>query len=251
MSGILHEMRASARRRLAELPVGEPGSGDPDAFPGALRGRTSLSVIAEVKRASPSRGPLALDADAVAQARRYVDAGAAAVSVLTEPTRFGGSLADLEAVVASVDAPVLMKDFVIDPEQVRAGALLGAGAVLVIRRMLDDGLLQEILDACVRYSVAPFFEAHDADEIADGVSRGVPVIGANNRDLDTLAIDTSTADRLLESVPADRVAVAESGYLEPVDVRPLIGRCDAVLVGSALMTHKDPGAFIREVSACR
>ena len=80
MSGILQEMRASARRRLAELPVGEPAAGDPDAFPGALRGRTSLSVIAEVKRASPSRGPLALDADAVAQARRYVDAGAAAVS---------------------------------------------------------------------------------------------------------------------------------------------------------------------------
>lgn len=251
MSGVLEEMRASARSRLAELPQGEPGGGDPSAFPGALRGRASLSVIAEIKRASPSRGALAPDADAVAQACSYVDAGAAAVSVLTEPTRFGGSLADLEAVVSAVGAPVLMKDFVIDPEQVRAGALLGARAVLVIRRMLDDVQLAEILDACARYAVAPFFETHDATEIADGVARGVSVIGANNRDLDTLAIDTSMAAQLLDAIPADHVAVAESGYSEPRDVRPLLGRCDGVLIGSALMTHGDPGAFIREVVACR
>ncbi|NRA97057.1 MAG: indole-3-glycerol-phosphate synthase [Planctomycetes bacterium] len=251
MSGVLDEMRASARRRLADLPGGEPGVGDGEAFPAALRGRASLSVIAEVKRASPSRGALAPDADAAAQARVYVDAGAAAVSVLTEPTRFGGSLDDLEAVVSAIHAPVLMKDFIIDPEQVRAGALLGARAVLVIRRMLDDVALSEILDACERYAVAPFFETHDGAEVADGVARGVPVIGVNNRDLDTLAINTSTATELLDGVPEDRVAVAESGYLKPEGVRPLLGRCDAVLVGSALMTHGDPGAFIREVVACR
>lgn len=251
MSGVLEEMRASARRRLAGLPRGEPGPGDRTVFPNALRGREAVSVIAEVKRASPSRGALAPDADAVVQARSYVAAGAAAVSVLTEPTRFGGALADLEAVVQALDAPVLMKDFVIDPDQVRAAALLGARAVLVIRRMLDDRALDEILDACRRYGVAPFFETHDAEEVADGVARGVPVIGANNRDLDTLAIDTSTAPELLKAVPQDRVSVAESGYLVPADVSPLVGQCDAVLVGSALMTGGDPGAFIREVVACR
>ena len=249
MSGVLEEMRASAAGRLKDLPRGAPPRRDPTTFVAALRGRSTLSVIAEVKRRSPSRGDLRPSADAPAQAAVYAGAGARAISVLTEPTRFGGSLADLEAVVARVDTPVLMKDFVIDPEQVRVGALLGAAAVLVIRRMLDDDALSEILAACADYGVAPLFETHDAGEVASGIDLGVPVIGVNNRDLDTLAIDTDAAPRLLEPVPADRVVVAESGYLTPEDVRPLHRRCDAVLVGSALMTHDAPDEFIEEVAS--
>ncbi|MAG57518.1 MAG: indole-3-glycerol phosphate synthase [Planctomycetes bacterium] len=248
--GLLEDMIASARSRIRALPAGDPSPRDSDVFADALRGRDRLSVIAEVKRSSPSRGALAPRADAVAQARRYVDAGAAAVSVLTEPTRFGGSLDDLETVANAVSAPVLMKDFVVDPEQVRAGALLGARAVLVLRRLLDASVTGEILDACRTYGVAALFECHHSDEVDDAIARGAPVIGVNNRDLDSLEIDLDRAPRLLERMPADRVAIAESGYLQPAQCAGLVGRCDAVLVGSALMTHDDPGAFIREVTSC-
>lgn len=251
MSGVLEQMRASALARLSDLPKGEPRPGDPDRFVTALAGRERISVIAEVKRKSPSRGDLRPDADAPAQAARYAAAGAAAVSVLTEPTRFGGQLDDLAGVVGRVQIPVLMKDFIISPEQVRVGALLGASAVLVIRRMLDDGQLGEILSAAADYGVSTLFETHDEAEVRSGIDVGARVIGVNNRDLDTLEIDTSAAPRLLAPVPNDRVVVAESGYLSPADVRPLHGSCDAVLVGSALMTHDAPERFIEEVSSWR
>jgi len=248
LSGILEEMRRSAEQRLKDLPGGEPGRGDGSVFPDALRGRERLSVIAEVKRSSPSEGALKPGADAVAQASLYAGAGAAAVSVLTEPTRFGGALSDLEQVAAAVDIPVLMKDFVIDPDQVRAGALLGARAVLVIARLLDEVALDEILHACDSYGVAPFFETHDAVEAEAGCERAVPVIGVNNRDLDTLEIDLGNARRLLGDLPREVVTVAESGYVTVEDARDMIGRCDAILVGTALMRDGDPGAFIRGVS---
>ncbi|MDP6928572.1 MAG: indole-3-glycerol-phosphate synthase [Planctomycetota bacterium] len=243
----LEEIATATRARLADLPSGNPVKGRAGRLIEALRGRESLSVIAEVKRRSPSRGELAPFADAVAQARRYQEGGASAISVLTEPSRFGGSLDDLQAVAAAVDVPVLMKDFLIDPEQVRVGALLGASACLLIVRMLSGGQLDEMLAACSDHGLDALVECHDVDEVDRAVRSRAVVLGINNRDLDTLEVDTRRASELLPRVPASAVAVAESGYLLPTDTHRLRGECDAVLIGSALMSTDTPEAFLAEV----
>lgn len=251
MSSVLDRIVASTRERLSSLPRGEPRGPRPDGrFVEALRGRDRISVIAEVKRKSPSRGALAPTAKAPAQAARYESAGAAAVSVLTEPTYFGGDFQDLVDVGDAVALPLLMKDFVVDPEQVRVAALLGASAVLALLRIVDDPALDEILAACRTYGVEPLMECHDEAEVARALARDVTVIGVNNRDLGDLEIDRQNAVRLLPRIGAEHVGIAESGYLEPGDVAEVRSLCDAVLVGSALMTREDPETFIREVSRC-
>lgn len=245
----LKEIVASSRARLTDLPRAVPEPGERGRLAGVLRGRARLSVIAEVKRASPSAGPLRPGADAVARARDYVEGGAAAVSVLTEPTRFGGDLEDLWRVAAAVPVPVLMKDFLIDPEQVRVGRLLGADGVLLIVRLLHGALLDEMVAAAWEWGVDTLVECHDEAELERALGVGAELVGINNRDLDTFKVDTSRAPRLLRGVPAGVVAVAESGYDSPASVRTLEGLCDGVLVGSALMRCEDPAEFLREVCA--
>ncbi len=169
------------------------------------------------------------------------------MSVLTEPTRFGGSYDDLSRAALTTEAPVLMKDFVVDAAQVREAARLGARAVLLILRCLSRDDLSELVSACNHYGLTPFLECHDRSEIERALAYGSAVIGANNRDLETLAIDRTLAPRLLAEVPRDRVTVAESGYETGADVRDVRGVADAVLIGSALMTSKDPAALIREI----
>lgn len=247
MTGLVEDLVRSARERARAIAVREPErrpSGP--SLEAVLRGKSRLDVIAEFKRRSPSFGAIA-DPDLRAQVRRYHRAGAAAISVLTEPTRFGGSFDDLARAADSVEAPVLMKDFVVDPKQVREAARLGARGVLLILRCLSEGDLEELVSACCDYGLTPLLECHRPSEIERALLHETAVIGANNRDLETLEIDRSLAPRLLARVPSHRVAVAESGYEKAEDVRGLRGLADAVLVGGALMKHDDPAKLIGEI----
>jgi indole-3-glycerol phosphate synthase len=244
---LVKDLVRHARERASRIPLREPeGKPSGRSFEAVLRGKERLEVIAEFKRRSPSRGAIA-EPDLGAQVGRYADAGAAAVSVLTEPTRFDGSYDDLALAARSVAVPVLMKDFVVDPAQVREAARLGARSVLLILRCLSESELDELVSACAHYRLTPLLECHSESEIERALVHERAVIGANNRDLETLAVDRELAPRLLARVPLDRVVVAESGYESAEDVRDLRGVADAVLVGSALMRHRDPGALIREI----
>jgi indole-3-glycerol phosphate synthase len=141
-----------------------------------------------------------------------------------------------------------MKDFVVDPAQVKAAARLGAGAVLLIVRCLEPAQLRELGSACRQYGLVPLVECHDVAELERGLTVEQAVLGINNRNLDTLAIDRNVALRLVDQVPEDRIVVAESGYEVPEHTRPIRGRFDGVLIGSALMMRDDPAAFLREVT---
>jgi indole-3-glycerol phosphate synthase len=249
--GLVEELVRSARERARRIVVREPeGKPSGPSLPVVLRGKHCLDVIAEFKRKSPSLGAIA-EPDIDEQVRRYEEAGAAAISVLTEPTRFGGSYEDLSRAVHSVEAPVLMKDFVVDPVQVREAARLGARAVLLILRCLSEADLDELVSACAHYGLTPLLECHRASEIEKALRHDAAVLGANNRDLETLEIDRALAPRLLAEVPGDRVAVAESGYEKAEDVRGLRGLADAVLVGSALMRHQDPAKLVKLIGEIR
>ncbi|MGH9459598.1 MAG: indole-3-glycerol phosphate synthase TrpC [Vicinamibacteria bacterium] len=244
---VLDELVAAARERVKDLPNREPRELPRGVTLGdALRGKDRLKVIAEFKQASPSAGSIA-QRDPAAQVRLYAEAGAAAVSVLTEPSRFGGSFDDLQQAVEAVGVPVLMKDFVVDAAQIRMAACLGARGVLLIARCLSDAQLRELASTCRGYGLGALVECHDAEEVSRALALPEVVIGVNNRDLDTFEIRRDLAPRLLRDLPSDRVAVAESGYLKPRDTVELRGVADAVLIGSALMKDRDPGAFIRGV----
>jgi indole-3-glycerol phosphate synthase len=203
-------------------------------------------VIAEFKRKSPSQGSMGAP-ELAEQVRRYESAGASAISILTEPARFGGSYEDLTRAAEAVSVPLLMKDFVVDPLQVGEAARLGASAVLLILRCLSDGELDELVSACAAHRLTPLLECHRESEIEKALSHPNAVLGVNNRDLETLGIDRGIAPRLLARVPADRVAVAESGYESAREADEVRGLADAVLVGSALMRRPDPETLIREI----
>jgi indole-3-glycerol phosphate synthase len=244
---VLDELVAAARERAKSLPAREPMAKPGGCrFDDALRGKDRMKVIAEFKQASPSLGDIA-EVDAASQVRRYVRAGAAAVSILTEPTRFKGSFSHLEEAARAVDVPVLMKDIVIDPAQVRIAAILGARAVLLIARCLSSTELDELTDACNSYGVVPLVECHDASEVERALEIDDAVIGVNNRNLETLSVDRNLAPRLLRRIPPHRVAVAESGYQRVIDIEEIRGLADAVLIGSALMKTDDPERFIKDV----
>jgi indole-3-glycerol phosphate synthase len=245
--GLVDDLVLSARERARGIAVREPeGRPSGPSLEASLRGKHRLDVIAEFKRRSPSLGAIA-EPDLKEQVRRYEEAGAAAISVVTEPSRFGGSYDDLSRAVLSVEAPVLMKDFVVDPAQIREAARLGARAVLLILRCLSEGDLDELVSACAHYGLTPLLECHTPSEIEKALRHDSAVVGVNNRDLETLTIDRALSPRLLAEVLPDRVAVAESGYEKAEDVKSLRGLADAVLVGGALMRCSDPEKLIREI----
>lgn len=237
--------------RLEELAAAQPAALPLDR---ALRG-TGTRVIAEVKRASPSRGPIAEGIDAREVARDYLAAGAAAISVLTDGPFFQGSLADLAAVAALAHAdaeprPVLRKDFLLDPYQVVEARAHGADAVLLIVALLGGDLLVEMLDAVRDRGMQALVEVHDEAELGVAVAAGAPVIGVNNRDLRSFTVDLGTTERLALLVPADRVVVAESGIHGPADVRRLAAAgASAILVGESLMTAPDRRMSLRGLLA--
>ncbi len=207
------------------------------------------SVIAEVKRRSPSKGDLAQIADPAALARHYAAGGAAAISVLTEQRRFGGSLADLRAVRAAVDVPLLRKDFVVEPYQVLEARAAGADLVLLIVAALDDDALRRLHDLAGELGLTVLVEVHDEAEAARAVDLGAELVGVNARNLKTLDVDPETFGRLAPLVPPDRVLVAESGIGSPVDVKRYVAEgAGAVLVGEALVKDGDPEGAVRAMT---
>lgn len=244
---VLERLVRAAAARAERLAAG-PAPGAPErpapSFRNAVGGRDALSVIAEFKRKSPSAGSIR-DDDPGARARAYKEAGAAAVSVLTDPDAFGGSLEDLRAAAAASGLPILMKDFIVDAAQIRAGWASGASAVLLIVRCLDDARLRRLHREARSLGLDTLVEVHDAAELDRALALEDAIVGINNRDLDTLRTDRRRARDLLPRVPAGRIAVAESGYLEPEHLAELRGRADAVLIGTALMRAADPSAFLR------
>jgi indole-3-glycerol phosphate synthase len=204
-----------------------------------------LQVIAEIKRRSPSRGDLNMDIDPVAQALSYEKGGAAAISVLTEPEYFGGSLHDLRQVRAAVSLPVLRKDFIIDPRQVAESRVAGADALLLIVAGLDRGLLEELMSECESVGIEALVEAHNEAEAETAAAVGAQIIGVNNRDLSTFNTDLAIAERVAPLLPRDRTLVGESGVSTPAGAaRMATAGYDAILVGEALVTAADPAALI-------
>jgi indole-3-glycerol phosphate synthase/phosphoribosylanthranilate isomerase len=201
----------------------------------------------EVKRASPSEGMLREAADPAALARAYRGA-ADAVSVLIDTPFFGGSLADLQAVRAEFDGPVLAKDFVIDVRQVPEARIHGGDAVLVMLSVLDDEMAARVIAEARRLGMDALVEAHDEEEVRRAVALGAELIGINNRDLRTLTVDLAVTERLSGLVPADRLVVAESGISGRGDVERLSAHADAFLIGSALMKADDPALAARALA---
>ena len=238
---------AALERALAARPPSVP-------FAATLRGER-VRVIAEVKRASPSRGPIAPGVSAEAVARDYLAGGAAAISVLTDEPFFQGSLADLETVSRLAHAawpprPVLRKDFIVDPHQVAEARAHGADAVLLIVAALSDGSLRELMAAVRDYGLEALVEVHDEAELERALAAGAQVVGINNRDLRTFIVDLSVSERLAPLVPRDRVVVAESGIHSRADVERLAAvGVHAVLVGESLMTAPDRRAALEAL--CR
>jgi indole-3-glycerol phosphate synthase len=217
------------------------------SFAGALWSASPPAVIAEVKRSSPSAGAIA-EVDPAAQARAYEDAGAAAVSVLTESEHFGGSLADLRGVHLAVGIPVLRKDFLVHPAQVIESRVGGADAVLLIAAALSEPELSAMLATAEDLGLGALVEAHSDDDLDKALATDAKVVGVNARDLETLEVDVERALRTLRRVPVDRIALLESG----VSTREHVDRATAagargVLVGEALMRSSDPGAALRRL----
>jgi indole-3-glycerol phosphate synthase len=203
------------------------------------------SVIAEVKRASPSRGPIDTGLDPTALALEYGRGGAAAISVLTEPLHFRGSLEDLSAVRRVVEVPVLRKDFLVDPVQIWEARAAGADAVLLIVAALDDARLADLLVVTHATGMESLVEVHTEAEIERARAAGARVLGVNNRDLKTFEIDLSTAERLAPLVVGETVSVAESGIWTQADARRMRSAgYDAVLVGESLVRAPDRGALL-------
>jgi len=251
--GILGEIigrkRQDVAARLGHLPLADLRRRAPPTTRSlaAALARPGGRFIMEVKRASPSAGQLRADADPAALARAYRGA-ADAVSVLVDGPYFGGSYADLEAVRAAFDGPILAKDFVVDPRQVPEARLHGADAVLVMLSVLSDHAARAVMDEADRLGMDVLVEAHDAGEVRRAVALGAPLIGINNRDLRTLHVDLATTERLARLVPPDRVLVAESGISSRADVQRLSAHADAFLVGSSLMKAHSPAQAARALA---
>ena len=253
LDDIVAGVREDLARREADLPLSEllahladaPAPRDPMPH---FRARGS-SVIAEVKRRSPSKGDLADIPDPAVLASAYARGGAAAISVLTEERRFGGSLADLRAVRAAVDTPILRKDFIVETYQLVEPRAAGADLALLIVAALDDDTLRRLHDEAGELGLTVLVEVHDEAETERALALDAELIGVNSRNLKTLAVDNDTFGRLAPLVPDDRVLVAESGIFGPDDVARFVSEgARAVLVGEALVRDGDPEAAVRAMT---
>lgn len=249
---ILAGVREDVARRQAEIPlerIRELAAAMPpprDAY-AALR-RPGVGVIAEVKRSSPSKGQLAEIADPAELAGEYAGGGARCISVLTEGRWFGGSLADLAAVRAAVDIPVLRKDFVVSSYQVHEARAHGADLVLLIVAALEQNALVGLLERIESLGMTALVEVHDEDEADRALDAGAQVIGVNARNLRTLEVDRSVFERIAPGLPNSVVKIAESGVRGPHDlIRYASAGADAVLVGEGLVTQKSPREAVAEL----
>lgn len=249
--GFLSDHVRTVRQTLADRPLDEGAllaraAARPPArgFAAALGGHVP-ALIAEVKRASPSAGAIADDVDLVAQVVAYAAGGAAAISVLTEPRHFHGSLADLDAVRVAVDVPVLRKDFLVHPAQVIEARARGADAVLLITACLTDGELAAMLSVVRDLGMDALVETHADDELDRALASGAHVVGVNARDLETLEVDVARALERIGRIPPDRIAVFESGVRSRTDAQAAVDAgASAILVGEALMRAGDPRAAV-------
>jgi len=253
LDDIVAGVRIDLDRRRAVTPAAELRSAladvDPprDAMP-HFRSPGS-SVIAEVKRRSPSKGDLADIPDPAVLARAYAAGGAAAISVLTEERRFGGSLEDLRTVRSAVDTPLLRKDFIVEPYQLLEARAAGADLVLLIVAALDDDTLRRLHHEAGELGLTVLVEVHDEPETERAVALGADLIGVNARNLKTLVVEDATFGRLAPLVPDDRVLVAESGISHPADVERFVGEgARVVLVGEALVRDGDPETAVRAMT---
>jgi indole-3-glycerol phosphate synthase len=246
-------VRADLAEREAALPLADVRAAladvDPPRDPMPHFRAPGSSVIAEVKRRSPSKGDLADIPDPAVLAGEYAAGGAAAISVLTERRRFGGSLADLRAVRAAVDVPLLRKDFIVSTYQLVEARAAGADLALLIVAALPADELRRLHDEARELGLTVLVEVHDEHETERAVELGAELIGVNARNLKTLEIHADTFGRLAPLVPDDRVKVAESGIFSPADVERFVGEgARAVLVGEALVKDGDPQAAVRAMT---
>ncbi|MFC7457871.1 indole-3-glycerol phosphate synthase TrpC [Brachybacterium sp. GCM10030267] len=251
LDDIIAGVREDLEPRRAATPATELEQLARDAAPArdaraALRGDgTTMGLIAEVKRASPSKGALAEIPAPADLAAIYADSGASAISVLTEPRRFRGSLEDLDAVRARVDVPVLRKDFIVDPYQVLEARAHGADLVLLIVAALEDSLLRDLAELTAELGMQALIEAHTADELDRALALDADLLGVNARDLKTLDVHPDRAGDLLRRIPAGPLAIGESAVASVQDVEAYAAAgADAVLVGEALVTAGDPAAAV-------
>jgi indole-3-glycerol phosphate synthase len=246
---ILDEILRRTEKRVARLPADftEPAPRSHASLAGAIRNRNDGSaVIAEIKCASPSGGIIRRTVDIPMMARSLAGAGCVAISVLTEPHWFGGSVRDIAQVKDAVAVPVLRKDFIIDTRQVEETRALGADAVLLIAAVLKERL-SEFVDACFDAGLEPLVEVHNEAEVNYALATRAAIIGINNRDLATLAIDRSITRTLSPIIRSSgRLVVCESGMRSPDDVRELKPYCDAFLIGSSIMSHERPAKKLAE-----
>ena len=220
----------------------------PGAFTAALGRTDRVNVIAECKRRSPSRGVLRAEYDPVAIARAYAEAGAAAISVLTEPTFFDGSVEHLQAVRGAVAVPILRKDFIVSEYQLLEARAAGADAVLLIVAALRPIELKVLHDHAQQLALDVLVEVHNATELAIAIDVGAKIVGVNNRNLRTLEVDVNASEALIAQIPKDVVGVSESGLKSPSDVIRLRDRgYRAFLIGERFMTQPDPGGQLQHL----
>jgi indole-3-glycerol phosphate synthase len=258
MNDFLTDMIARRQKRIAG-EFGGLSAGDRERlaccsrpvrdFPAALVGRTDIAVIAEVKKASPSAGPIAPQCEASKQALHYQDGGAAAISVLTEPESFGGSFTDLSDVADAVDIPVLAKDFVVDPVQLFAARGHGADAALLMVSVLGEKTA-EYVDLATTLGLTPLVEVITAEELSIAFAAGARLVAVNNRNLHTLAVNTVAArDLVKRAADAGALVVSASGTHTRGDVEAAAkAGADAVLVGEALMREAFPEDLLEELT---
>lgn len=254
LEGIIAGVMEDLRVRESAVPMEEVkelalrASDAKDAV-SALRGSDgAVTIISEVKRSSPSKGELAAIPDPASLTSTYERGGASVVSVLTEGRRFGGSLADLDAVRAAVDIPVLRKDFIVTPYQIHEARAHGADLVLLIVAALEQPALVSLLERVRSLGMEALVEAHSRLEVLRALEAGASVIGVNARDLTTLEVDRHTIEQVIDVIPEDVVAVAESGVSNAHDVFEYAKwGADAVLVGEALVTSGNPLESIRDM----
>lgn len=250
IAGVMEDLRvresAVPMEEVKELALRAPDAKDAVSV---LRGSDgAVTIISEVKRSSPSKGELAAIPDPASLASTYERGGASVVSVLTEGRRFGGSLADLDAVRAAVDIPVLRKDFIVTPYQIHEARAHGADLVLLIVAALEQPALVSLLERVRSLGMEALVEAHSRLEVLRALEAGASVIGVNARDLTTLEVDRHTIEQVIDVIPEDVVAVAESGVSNAHDVFEYAKwGADAVLVGEALVTSGNPLESIRDM----
>jgi indole-3-glycerol phosphate synthase len=254
--GTLGRILEETRRRVTSIEGGlaalDPGSGPQRPSLGASLRSGNLAVIGEIKRKSPSKGVLKGDLDPAKQSKALERGGAAAISVLTEPTFFSGSLDDLAAVRSAVALPILRKDFHIDPLQLVEARRASASAVLLIARAMDQPQLLKLMDFATRLGLETVVEVRSEHELERAVAANARIIGVNSRDLESLEVDETVPERLVPMIPPEIIGVWESGVHSAEDVRRAAScGADAVLVGSALSRAADPEALVRELASVK